>query len=148
MEPIACFELSGAPLDIATLRERLRLDTAGAFVSFEGWVRNHNDGRPVSGLQYQAYAPLAQAEGQRIVEQALARFQVSGVYCVHRTGELAIGDMAVWVGVTAAHRGAAFEACRHVIDEVKAHVPIWKREHYLDGSAGWLHPEDGVGCAG
>jgi len=142
MEPIARFALADAAFDIATLRQQLQVDTAGAFVSFEGWVRNHNDGRPVSGLQYQAYAPLALAEGQRIVGQALQRFRISGVCCVHRTGELAIGELAVWVGVTAAHREAAFAACRHVIDEVKAHVPIWKHEHYLDGSAGWLHPED------
>ncbi|TQU84117.1 molybdopterin-converting factor chain 2, partial [Xanthomonas perforans] len=60
---------------------------------------------------------------------------------VHRVGELRIGDMAVWVGVSAAHRGAAFDACRYIIDEVKARVPIWKHEHYLEGDADWLHPQ-------
>ena len=137
----ARFELSGEAFDIAPLRTRLLDDRAGAYASFEGWVRDHNDGRPVRGLHYEAYAALATTEGQRIVEEAAARFAITGVHCVHRTGELAIGDLAVWVGVSAGHRGAAFDACRFVIDEVKARVPIWKHERYVDGDAGWLHPE-------
>ncbi|UWX03616.1 molybdenum cofactor biosynthesis protein MoaE [Pseudoxanthomonas sp. NC8] len=137
----ARFELSGVAFDIAPLRTRLLDDRAGAYASFEGWVRDHNDGRPVRGLHYEAYAALAATEGQRIVEEAAVRFAITGVHCVHRTGELAIGDLAVWVGVSAGHRGAAFDACRFVIDEVKARVPIWKHERYADGDAGWLHPE-------
>ncbi|UYK83946.1 molybdenum cofactor biosynthesis protein MoaE [Xanthomonas sacchari] len=135
------FRLADHPLDIATLRAPLAHAQAGAYASFEGWVRDHNDGRAVDGLHYEAYAALAEAEGQRIVDEALARFAILDLRCVHRVGELAIGDLAVWVGVVAAHRGAAFDACRHVIDEVKARVPIWKRERYRDGDAGWLHPE-------
>lgn len=104
-------------------------------------MRNHNDGRSVAGLRYEAYAALAQAEGQRVLDEAMTRFSILQAQCVHRVGELGIGEMAVWVGVSAAHRGAAFEACRFIIDEVKARVPIWKHEHYLEGDAGWLHPE-------
>ena len=91
--------------------------------------------------------PGTPAEGQRVVEEAAARFAIAGVHCVHRTGDLAIGDLAVWVGVGAAHRGAAFDACRFVIDEVKSRVAIWKHERYADGDVQWLHPDTTVAGA-
>lgn len=138
---MARFALSAQPLDITALAARLRDPRAGACASFEGWVRDHNDGRGVRGLRYEAYAELAAREGEAILAEALARFDVREAACVHRIGELAIGDLAVWVGVSAAHRDAAFAACRWIIDEVKARVPIWKHEHYREGDAGWLHPE-------
>ncbi|WP_240099771.1 molybdenum cofactor biosynthesis protein MoaE [Thermomonas flagellata] len=138
---MARFALSAQPLDIPALAARLRDPRAGACASFEGWVRDHNDGRGVRGLRYEAYAELAAHEGEAILAEALARFDVIEAACVHRIGELAIGDLAVWVGVSAAHRDAAFAACRWIIDEVKARVPIWKHEHYREGDAGWLHPE-------
>lgn len=138
---MARFALSAQPLDITALAARLRDPRAGACASFEGWVRDHNDGRGVRGLRYEAYAELAAREGEAILAEALARFDVLEAACVHRIGELAIGDLAVWVGVSAAHRDAAFAACRWIIDEVKARVPIWKHEHYREGDAGWLHPE-------
>lgn len=137
----ARFELAEVPFEIAPLREGLLRDEAGAYASFEGWIRDHNDGRPVDGLRYEAYTALALEEGRRIVEEAVARFAVTGVHCVHRVGELPIGGLAVWVGASAAHRDAAFDACRYVIDEVKARVPIWKHERYTDGPAQWLHPD-------
>jgi molybdopterin synthase catalytic subunit len=127
-------------LDPAPLREALLSAHAGAFASFEGWVRDHNDGRAVHGLRYEAHEALAAVEGGRILDEALARFAIVEARCVHRTGDLSIGDLAVWVGVSAAHRDAAFEACRWIIDEVKARVPIWKHERYVEGDAGWLHP--------
>ena len=135
------FRLSDAPFEIATLRGRLLDDRVGGYASFEGWVRDHNDGRAVTGLHYEAYAALAEREGEAIVEEALARFDILHAACVHRTGELGIGELAVWVGVSAAHRDAAFAACRWIIDEVKSRVPIWKQERYAQGDAGWLHPE-------
>ncbi len=135
------FALLDSPIDVAQLRRELEGQTIGAAVCFEGRVRNHNDGRTVNGLSYQAYVELAEAEGLHIIEQARARFDVERVVCVHRTGDLAIGDIAVWAGASAGHRAAAFDACRYVIDEVKARVPIWKREHYLEGAAEWLHPD-------
>ncbi|WP_369976574.1 molybdenum cofactor biosynthesis protein MoaE [Xanthomonas bundabergensis] len=135
------FHLADSALDIAALRAPLAHAQAGAYASFEGWVRDHNDGRAVDGLRYEAYAALAEAEGRRIADEALARFDILDLRCVHRIGELAIGDLAVWVGVVSAHRDAAFGACRYVIDEVKARVPIWKHERYREGDAGWLHPE-------
>lgn len=134
------FSISAAPIDVVCLRQRLESDGTGAIVCFEGRVRDHNDGRAVNGLSYQAYIELAEAEGKRIVEEARGRFAVERVSCVHRVGDLALGDVAVWAGVSAGHRAAAFEACRYVIDQVKARVPIWKREHYVEGASEWLHP--------
>ena len=135
------FQLADTPFDIATLRARLLDDRVGGYASFEGWVRNHNDGRKVDGLRYEAYAALAENEGARIIDEAMMKFDIVDASCVHRVGDLAIGELAVWVGVSAAHRDAAFEACRFIIDEVKASVPIWKHERYAEGDAGWLHPQ-------
>jgi molybdopterin synthase catalytic subunit len=136
------FHLSGQPIDSAALARALTDVSAGACVTFEGWVRNENDGRSVQRLDYQAYGPLAQTEGERILGEAKERFALIDAACAHRVGALAIGDLAVWVGVSAAHREAAFAACRYIIDEVKQRVPIWKNEHYASGESGWLHPDN------
>jgi molybdopterin synthase catalytic subunit len=138
------FEIAEEPIDPVACRRALAADAAGAFVTFEGWVRDHNGGRAVTALEYEAYAVLARTEGERVLAEAAERFEVEAVHAVHRTGRLAIGDLAVWVGVSAAHRGPAFDACRYVIDEVKARVPIWKREHYADGAAGWVDGTTGA----
>lgn len=134
------FGISAFTIDVQALKAALKHDQAGAFICFEGWVRNHHAGRAVQGLGYQAYAALAETEGEKILLEACERFAIVDVRCVHRVGDLAIGDCAVWVGVSAAHRDAAFAACRYVIDEVKQRVPIWKKERYEDGSSDWLHP--------
>ncbi len=138
---MARFAIADAAFDIAPLRERLLRAEAGAYASFEGWVRNHNEGRAATGLRYEAYRALAEAEGERILDEALERFAIADAACVHRIGELAVGDLAVWVGVSAGHRDAAFTACRWIIDEVKSRVPIWKHERYVEGDAQWLHPQ-------
>ena len=137
---MARFAIADDAFDIAPLRAGLLRAEAGAYASFEGWVRNHNDGRAATGLRYESYRALAEAEGERILDEALTRFAIADAACVHRIGDLAVGDLAVWVGVSAAHRDAAFAACRWIIDEVKSRVPIWKHEHYVDGDAQWLHP--------
>ena len=134
------FRISDTPIDAAALQAGLRDPRAGACASFEGWVRDHNDGRAVDGLRYEAYVALAEAEGAAILAEARQRFDLVDAACVHRIGDLAIGDLAVWVGASAAHRGPAFDACRWIIDEVKARVPIWKHERYAGGESGWLHP--------
>jgi molybdopterin synthase catalytic subunit len=134
------FSISAAPVDTMALQRELEATGVGAVVCFDGRVRDHNEGRAVNGLSYQAYAELAEAEGNRILDEARAKFTVERIVCVHRVGDLALGEVAVWTGVSAGHRGAAFDACRYVIDEVKARVPIWKREHYVEGEAEWLHP--------
>ena len=139
------FRLSATPFDVAARRAALLDARVGAYASFEGWVRDHNAGRSVDALRYEAYERLALAEGARILDEALERFDVIDVACVHRVGDVAIGELAVWVGATAAHRDPAFAACRYVIDAVKARVPIWKHERYGDGDAGWLHPQGAPG---
>jgi molybdopterin synthase catalytic subunit len=136
------FRLSDATIDVGVERSALDHAAAGACVGFEGWVRNHNDGRAVRELGYQAYAPLAESEGEAILAEAMTRFRLREARCIHRVGLLAIGDLAVWVGASADHRDAAFDACRWIIDEVKQRVPIWKNEHYVDGESGWLHPDN------
>ena len=133
------FRMSLLPLDPAALQKEIINASAGACVTFEGWVRDHNDGRAVRSLDYESFIPLAEREGSRILEEACNRFEVLALVCVHRVGSLQIGDLAVWVGVAAAHRGAAFDACRYVIDETKARVPIWKKEHYLSGASEWIN---------
>jgi molybdopterin synthase catalytic subunit len=135
------FHLSESPILVAPQYGALSHHVAGAFASFEGWVRDHNDGRAVDGLRYEAYSALAEKEGTRVLDEALQKFDIVDARCVHRIGDLAIGELAVWVGVSAAHRGAAFDACRYIIDEVKSRVPIWKHERYRDGDTGWLHPQ-------
>ncbi len=121
----------------------MRRPAAGALVTFEGWVRDHSAGRRVSALEYEAYAGLAEREGERIALEAERDFDVEAVRCVHRVGRLAVGDVAIWIGVTAAHREAAFAACSRVIDRVKERLPIWKKEHYADGSSAWTGPPAG-----
>jgi len=135
------FALSDQPLDVAALRRSLFHPEAGAFAAFEGWVRNHNEGRAVQRLAYEAYRELGVKEGERILAEAKERFDILDAACVHRVGTLEIGDSAVWVGVSAAHRDAAFAACRYIIDEVKARVPIWKNESYPEGDSGWINAE-------
>ncbi|MBN7138068.1 molybdopterin-converting factor chain 2 [Lysobacter enzymogenes] len=139
--PTLRFALSETAFELAPLRAALLSAQAGAYASFEGWVRDHHAGRAVLGLRYESYAELALSEGEKVLAEALERFAIVDARCVHRVGELAIGELAVWVGVSAAHRDAAFAACRYIIDETKARVPIWKHERYADGAADWLHPE-------
>lgn len=134
------FQLSNEHFEPASLRdELLRLD-AGGFVAFEGWVRNHHLGRDVTSLTYEAYPPLALKEGERILEEAIESWDILDARAIHRVGPLAPGELAVWVGVCAAHRGDAYEASRWLIDAIKARVPIWKHEFYTDGSDEWVDP--------
>jgi len=135
------FRFSHEPIDEPALRAELADPTCGGYCAFEGLVRNHNEGMQVRHLEYEAFEPLAIKEGERILAEAVARFKVEHASCVHRVGDLAIGDMAVWVGVSAGHRDEAFRACRYIIDEVKHRVPIWKKEHYVNGDSGWVNCE-------
>ncbi|HET7844236.1 MAG TPA: molybdenum cofactor biosynthesis protein MoaE [Xanthomonadales bacterium] len=134
---MSAFAISVATIDVVALRRTLEHAGAGAVVTFEGTVRDHSAGRPVLRLAYDAFAPLAAKEGERILAEARERFAIAHVACAHRTGTLEIGEVAVWVGVAAAHRAAAFDACRYVIDELKQRVPIWKKEFYADGEGRW-----------
>src|SRR5687768_5404058 len=138
---MSLFSFREVPLDTAALQRDLHDDSCGGFAAFEGWVRDHNEGLAVTRLEYEAFAELAEKEGARIVSEAIAKFGVTRAACVHRVGSLALGEVAVWVGVSAAHRDEAFRACRYIIDEVKHRVPIWKKEHYVNGDSGWVNCE-------
>ena len=148
--PCCCFHLLRAaepvritfdPINPEQLRDELVDRGAGAYVGFEGWIRDHNEGQEVRRLEYEVYEPVAIKEGQKVIEEAKAKFPVLHAECVHRAGLLEIGEYAVWVGVTSAHRDEAFEACRYIIDQVKVRLPIWKKEHYVEGHSGWVNCE-------
>ena len=138
---MSLFRFSAASIDSTSLQKELHDARAGGFASFEGWVRNHNEGHDVIKLEYEAFEALGIKEGERIVTVAINKFGVLRAACVHRIGSLAIGDVAVWVGVSAVHRGEAFDACRYIIDAVKHRVPIWKKEYYVNGDSGWVNCE-------
>ena len=135
------FRFTQTAIDTEDARRELQDLGSGGYVSFEGWVRDQNEGQEVIRLEYEAFQELAVKEGGRIVAEALRRFPVKHALCIHRVGSLGLGDMAVWVGVSSAHRGEAFDACRYIIDEVKHRVPIWKKEHYRSGNSGWVNCE-------
>jgi molybdopterin synthase catalytic subunit len=138
---MSAFAFSKSALTPDAYRASLEDPAAGGYAAFEGWVRNHNEGHAVTRLEYEAFEALANKEGERIVSEAMQRFGVIRAACVHRIGALAIGDLAVWVGVSSRHRAEAFAACRYIIDEVKHRVPIWKKEHYVNGDSGWVNCE-------
>lgn len=131
--------LSDAPIDVSALLAQVTAPEHGAVTSFIGVVRDHQDGRAVHRLEYSSYEAMAEAECARIVTETESRWPVQ-VALRHRLGTLAIGDVAVAIAVGSGHRGAAFEACRHVIEEVKRRVPIWKKEFYRDGDVRWVDP--------
>ena len=135
------FKLSSISLEDINLRDGLILQGAGAFNCFEGWVREDNDGKVVSALEYEAYEPLCEKEAEKIFQEAYEKYDILTARCFHRVGRVNSGEMAVWVGVTAAHRDAGFKACRYIIDQVKFRLPIWKKEYYEDGRSGWLASE-------
>jgi molybdopterin synthase catalytic subunit len=131
------------PLNLDSLIASAQSPERGGIACFLGTVRNHHRGREVLRLEYSAYAPMVEAECGRIVAEAESRWDVA-IRLQHRVGALEIGDAAVAVVAASAHRDEAFIACRHVIEELKRRVPIWKREYFADGTVEWV----GSGAAG
>lgn len=133
-------ELGSDPLNSAALAERVRSDGCGAVVTMVGVVRRtSDDGRPVSGMEYEAYHEMAMRELRAIADEARAKWPECNVAIAHRVGSLRIGEASVVVAVGSPHRGEAFDACEYCIDALKARVEVWKREHYADGAdARWL----------
>lgn len=131
--------LTHQPIDLSPLLQQVSGPDRGGIATFVGLVRNHQDGRQVLRLEYSAYEPMAEAESARIVAEASQRWPAT-VALLHRLGSLAIGDTAVAVVAASAHRAAAFDACRYVIEEVKRRVPVWKKEFYADGAIEWVDP--------
>lgn len=133
------FQVTSAPIDLAAFRRQLTGKACGGYVQFEGWVRDLNEGQQVLRLEYEVYEPLAITEGNRIIAEAVERFGALRAAAIHRSGLLELTDIAVVVGVASPHRGEAFEACRHIIDELKTRLPIWKKEYYASGEAQWVN---------
>jgi molybdopterin synthase catalytic subunit len=133
--------LSDTPLSIVDCENFVARPDAGGVVVFIGTVRNKTQSKPVVRLEFEAYAPMAIREMEKIAQRALAEFPVLSISIHHRVGVLAIGEVAVVMAVGAAHRGAAFDACEFCIDELKKTVPIWKKEIFEDGEV-WVaaHP--------
>lgn len=133
-------EITKAVIDSARILEALRAGPDGAVCSFDGIVRNHTRGRETLFLDYEAYEAMALQQMHALGAEALVKFAVRDIALVHRLGRLQIGESSVLVAVAAAHRGAAFEACRWLIDTLKKQVPIWKKEQFVDGAV-WADGE-------
>lgn len=133
------FLITSQVIDLDMFR-RGQLDTScGAYVQFEGWVRDHNEGQAVLRLEYEVYEPLAVKEGENIIAEAQEKFGISNAAAIHRSGLMELTEAAVVVGVSSPHRSEAFDACRYIIDETKVRLPIWKKEHYASGEAEWVN---------
>jgi molybdopterin synthase catalytic subunit len=130
-------DLRETPLDVSEVVAALDDDASGGLTLFVGRVRDHDGGRSVDGLDYSAH-PSARDRMREVCERIATEYDVHGVAAVHRTGTLAIGDIAVVVATTAAHRGEAFAASKALIDTLKAEVPIWKHQRFGDGSDEWV----------
>lgn len=135
------------PLDPTALLAEVADVGSGASTLFVGTVRRSNQGRAVTGIDYSAYAPMAEAEMQRIAEEAVARFGTTHVVIEHRLGTLTLGEASIAIAVSHERRAAAMDAQRYVIEEFKARVPIWKREHYVDGDRAWVDNQGGAVAA-
>jgi len=122
------------PIDMSALIRQVRAPEDGAIVTFDGFVRNQSHGRPTLYLDYEAYETMALAKMREIAAQLHEKFAIHRVAIVHRLGRLEIGETSVFIAVSAPHRKAAFEACRHAIDTLKKTVPIWKKEFFADGA--------------
>ncbi len=129
------------PIDGQALIRSVQTAGDGAVALFLGTVRDHNEGRKVTGLEYSAYEKMALRELERVRDQALERFEITGAAVVHRLGALELGATSVAVAVAAPHRAAAFDACRFMIDTLKRTVPIWKKETFEDGEV-WIEGGD------
>lgn len=132
--------LTTQPIDVSSLTRDVASDDRGAISIFLGIVRNSNEGREVNGIDYSAYDAMAVAEMNRIVDEALSKFSGVAIALAHRIGTLDVGDVSVAIACSHAHRAAALDANRYVIEELKRRVPIWKREHYRDGTSEWVDP--------
>ena len=131
-------EISDRPLDVAAHEAAVADPRAGGMVTFRGAVRDHDGGRAVTGIEYHSH-PTAASVLAEIVADVVARTDAEAVAVTHRVGELGIGDDAIVVAVSAAHRHEAFAACALIVDEVKHRLPVWKRQRFTDGTEEWVH---------
>jgi molybdopterin synthase catalytic subunit len=132
--------LVAGPIDVSALIGEVSHVASGASTVFLGTVRAVNDGRAVEGIDYSAYEGMALRELETIAREAVERFGTPHVVVVHRLGFLALGEASIAIVISHARRSPAMDAARYVIEEVKKRVPIWKREHYVDGTRDWVDP--------
>jgi molybdopterin synthase catalytic subunit len=132
------------PIDAAALIAEVADHATGATLLFLGTVRDVNDGRAVTGMEYSAYHAMAQRELNDIALEVVERFGSEHIVVEHRLGTLALGEASVAIAVAHPHRSEAYDASRYVIEQLKKRVPIWKREHYVDGTREWVDPTAGV----
>lgn len=137
MNAVRLIAVRQSALSLDEVRAAVADPAAGGIALFAGAVRNHDHQQQVSALSYSAH-PTAEAELRRVAEQIAVKYAVTAVAAVHRVGDLAVGDLAVVVAVSCPHRAEAFDACRALIDELKASVPIWKHQRFADGSDEWV----------
>ncbi len=134
--------ITDRPIEVDELLREAGSSSTGAVLLFLGTVRDHNQGRPVRGMHYEAYESMAQDVLRGILVQAASETEVDALVAVHRVGELAIGDVSVAIAVGSPHRDEAYRASRTVIEEVKRRLPVWKKEFYADGKGEWLDGTD------
>jgi molybdopterin synthase catalytic subunit len=127
-----------APIETAGVLARVGAREDGATLLFLGMVRDHADGRPVTGMTYESYEEMAAPVLREIAEEASRRSGSDRVAVIHRVGDLAIGDVSVAIAVSSPHRAEAYDASRYVIEEIKKRLPVWKKEHYTDGAHEWV----------
>jgi molybdopterin synthase catalytic subunit len=137
-----CFQVTTEPLEPQRLVDAVRKDESGAVALFYGVARNHNEGRRVRALEYDAHPSLAEKKLREVAEEVRARRPITGIGILHRTGRITVGETSLLVAVSAAHRREAFEACHYAVDRIKEIVPIWKKEIWEDGDGAWVagHP--------
>jgi molybdopterin synthase catalytic subunit len=134
-------------IDVTALMTEVGGTHNGATLAFIGTVRDVNDGREVSGMEYTAYRAMAERELETIASEAAERFATEDVAVEHRIGVLELGEASVAIVVAHPHRGAAYDASRYIIEQLKQRVPIWKLEHYVDGTREWVDPTRGGALA-
>ena len=132
-----------SPIDVASLTARVSSHANGAILLFVGTVRDVNDGRGVTGMEYSAYRSMAERELAEIAREAVEQFGSDDIAVEHRLGTLELGEASVAIAVGHPHRGAAYDASRYLIEQLKKRVPIWKLEHYVDGTREWVNAGNG-----
>ncbi|MEX2470943.1 MAG: molybdenum cofactor biosynthesis protein MoaE [Gemmatimonadota bacterium] len=144
-------EVQSDPIDPQRVLALVGSDEDGAVLLFLGVVRNHADGRSVRGMHYESYETMASGVLREIADEAADKLGTDRLAVVHRTGELAIGEVSVAIAVSSPHRAESYDASRYVIEEIKKRLPVWKKEHYADGEASWVEgtvpPESGGASA-
>lgn len=131
-------EITRDPIDPTAILSRVGAEEDGAVLLFLGIVRDHNDGRSVTGMEYQAYTEMAEEVLRELADEVARRWETDRIAIVHRIGSLDVGEASVAIAVSTPHRAEAYEASRYVIEEIKVRLPIWKREHYVDGERRWV----------